>query len=203
MSSDYSEINESSSESESELKLSKFIESLLYDELCDEARVLIESQISFRIISNTLMKWSTLSLSNTIGGLNFSTLPYLPSVLIKMKFSLNLATQYSATKVAGSFVRRLMTSSTPMNNPVPLTSPIIEYLSFIWCSLLSMYFPTTIACSMRFSFSITSRTELATASDTGLPPYYLIDQIDHLFTSRTILTVLKYSVPIFSKLLAI
>lgn len=73
--------------------------------------------------------------------------------------------------VAGSRVSWLVTSSMPTKRPTPRTSPIILCLFWRRLQVSRRRLPILVACSRRFSFSITSRTAVTTAELTGLPPY--------------------------------
>lgn len=76
-----------------------------------------------------------------------------------------------AASLSGTLETLSLTNSIPMNNPDPLTSPIHRCFFPSSRQESKRYSPTNKACSRRFSFSIVSKTALAIAQDTGLPPY--------------------------------
>ena len=96
-----------------------------------------------------------------------------PSVLNSTPRSLISRTTLVASSASGSNVIRSRTNSNPMNKPLPLTSPIAGYVSFSFRRPFKKYSPYSLACSCNYSSSITSRTALPIAQDTGLPPVEL------------------------------
>ncbi len=74
---------------------------------------------------------------------------------------------------------KILTSSTPRNNPAPLASATMRYFPTNDFNPLSSLVPTRAACACKPSFSRTSSTARPTAHETGLPP-----------------NVVKYSMPL-------
>ena len=96
----------------------------------------------------------------------------------KLNHELHLDTTSCAFAVAGVFVSLSSTNSMPIKSPTPLTSPIIGCFRASCRREFSRWFPTLVACSRSFCFSITSSTALTVAHDTGFPPYCKVHQSD-------------------------
>lgn len=144
---------------------------------------------SVRTRSNKLTTSSTFSLVKHMGGFSLITLHSGPSALNSIFPSLILLITFPYTNLAvqkliiylcktiwahsllAFLVSLSSTKSMPTNRPLPLTSPMyLCFLAKVW-HWKSKYSPTTRAFSLKFSFSITSKTALAIAHETGLPPY--------------------------------
>src|SRR5882672_8670456 len=124
--------------------------------------------------------WSSVSTSrsaccveNGIGGRIFKILSWSPMRLISTPRSRMRLTSRLVCAVAGVLARASLTSSTAKNIPAPRTSPMSMWRSASFASFANIYPPTVTAFSSRCSSSITSRTAVPTAAETGLPPNVL------------------------------
>mmetsp|Transcript_27549 Transcript_27549/g.70159 ORF Transcript_27549/g.70159 Transcript_27549/m.70159 type:complete len:202 (+) Transcript_27549:459-1064(+) len=108
-----------------------------------------------------------------MGGLMRNTLPWMPPLPMRMPASFMRSMHSASSPLAGSFVVRSLTNSTPSMSPSPRTSPIMSCLACSARSRALRWPPTCLQCSCRRSWSTTRSTARPPALHTGLPPYVL------------------------------